>query len=240
MLDGIASEVAALGRVLAVWAHPDDETYLCGGLLAVATDGGQHVTVVTATYGELGFNDPCAWPAERAAAVRRWEAAAALAVLGVADHRWLEIPDGACAAIDVDAGAAMIRRAIADVRPDTVLTFGPDGVTGHPDHRALSAWVAAATDGGDQCVLHAAVEASFAARFRDVEDRLDVYMEPGLPVTVSARELAVHLRLDGALLDRKLAALRALATQTRPVIDILGDDLYASWVAEECFVVGRS
>ncbi len=238
MIHGPELDVAGLGRVLAVWAHPDDETYLCGGLLAVATDAGQHVTVVTATAGELGFTDAGAWPVERAAAVRRWEAAAAMAVLGVRDHRWLGIPDGACSSVDPDAAAAMIRALIADVEPDTVLTFGPDGITGHADHRAVSAWVTAATAAGGRSVrvLHAAVETSFAARFRHVEERLDVYMEPDLPVTVDASELAVHLRLDGCLLDHKLVALRAMATQTRPVIDVLGDDVYASWVTEECFV----
>ena len=49
------------GTLLGVWAHPDDEAYLSGGLMAAATGAGRRVVVVTATYGELGTSDPERW-----------------------------------------------------------------------------------------------------------------------------------------------------------------------------------
>ena len=53
------------------------------------------------------------------------------------DHRWLDYPDGGCAAVDAEEAVARIAAIIDEVRPDTVLTFGPDGGTGHPDHIAV-------------------------------------------------------------------------------------------------------
>ncbi len=79
---------ADLGTILSVWAHPDDETYLAAGVMAAATDHGQRVVCVSATAGERGTSDPATWPPARLGRVRRWEAAAAMAVVGVAEHRF--------------------------------------------------------------------------------------------------------------------------------------------------------
>ena len=64
-LDTEARGLGALGDVLAIWAHPDDETYLAAGLLAGLRDAGARVVCVTATRGEAA--DPAARPEERAA-----------------------------------------------------------------------------------------------------------------------------------------------------------------------------
>ncbi len=133
-------DVSELGTVLAVWAHPDDEAYLAGGLMARATDAGSRVVCVTATRGEHGTADPRRWPPARLAAVRERERAASLAALGVEEHHWLGIEDGTCAAVSPIGPVATIVRLIRDVGADTVVTFGPDGVTGHSDHRAVSRW----------------------------------------------------------------------------------------------------
>lgn len=63
-----------------------------------------------------------------------------------------------------------------------------------------------------------------------------MYMTDERPTGVAAAEAAIHLRLTGSALDRKLTALRALATQTGPLIAALDPDVYAEHVAEECFV----
>ena len=81
---------AELGTILSVWAHPDDETYLAAGVMAAAADRGQRVVCVSATAGEHGTvrsRRPGHPPGS--GGVRRWEAAAAMAVLGVAEHRIL-------------------------------------------------------------------------------------------------------------------------------------------------------
>src|SRR3954469_13962289 len=130
-----------LGTILSVWAHPDDETYLCGGLMARAVANGSRVVCVTATRGELGSPDEQRWPSGAPlAAVRTKEMDAALAVLGVTEHHWLDYPDGGCAEVDQGEATRRITELMADVKPDTVLTFGPDGMTGHDDHISASRW----------------------------------------------------------------------------------------------------
>ena len=126
------------GPVLSIWAHPDDETYLAGALMAAAVDAGRRVVCVSATAGERGTPDPASWPPDRLGRLRRWEAAAAMAVLGVTDHRFLDLPDGGLADVDREVGIRTRPALIDEVVPATILTFGPDGVTFHPDHIAVS------------------------------------------------------------------------------------------------------
>ena len=146
---GLASWVVTgdnpYGTILGVWAHPDDETYLCGGLMARAARAGDRVVCITATRGELGSPDEARWPSgPTLAAVRTAEMDAALAVLGVTEHHWLDYPDGGCASVDQDEAVRRVAAVMEAVRPDTVLTFGPDGMTGHDDHKAACRWATAA------------------------------------------------------------------------------------------------
>src|SRR5688572_31517072 len=94
--------VAGLGTILGIWAHPDDEAYLSGGLMALARDNGQRVACVTATRGERGTPDPVAWPPDRLATERTRELAWSLEILGVHEHHWLGYRDGECAGADRD------------------------------------------------------------------------------------------------------------------------------------------
>ena len=227
----------ALGTILSVWAHPDDETYLAAGVMAAARDAGQRVVCATATAGEQGTDDPGTWPPSRLGPVRRWEAAAAMAVLGVAEHHVLGLPDGGLADLD-DLGVDLVGRLIDEVRPDTILTFGADGITFHPDHVAVHRWVTTAWDqcGRDARLLYATESTHHLDRFRDLYERWGVYMTHERPVGVPEHELTVHLELAGPALDRKLTALRAMATQTGDAVALMGEALYAEQAATECFV----
>lgn len=228
-------DVRPLGTVLGIWAHPDDETYLSGGLMARATEAGQRVVCVTATAGEVGAG-PRADP--ELADVRRRELEEALELLGVREHHWLGHPDGGCPAVDPDAATAELRAVLAEVRPDTVVTFGADGFTGHPDHQAVGRWAAAAAraSGPHVRLLVPARTAAWTARFASLHRRVGAF-EDGLPVPVAERDLALQLDLDPHLLDRKVAALEAQPSQTRPVIDVCGPQEWRAWIATESFVV---
>lgn len=68
--------------------------------MAAAREAGCRVVCVSATAGELGTDDPAAWPPARLAKVRRWEAAATMAVLGVREHVVRGLPDGGLADLD--------------------------------------------------------------------------------------------------------------------------------------------
>ena len=224
-----------LGTVLMVWAHPDDETYLVGGLSAALTDTGRRVVCVTATRGEAGGT------AEGLAEIRTAELEAALDLLGVEEHHWLDYADGACASVDDDEAASRIRALVDDVRPETVVTFGPDGFTGHPDHQAVSRWVDLALNhhaAGDHGVrlLHA------VAREHRVDPGLDEdygVFELGRPRVCADDELAVLLPLEGALLDRKVAALLAQESQTAGLVAAVGLPRFRAWVATEALAEPR-
>lgn len=226
-----------LGTILSIWAHPDDETYLAGGIMAAARDNGQRVVCASATAGELGTSDPVAWPPSRLGQVRRWEAAAAMAVLGVAEHHILGLPDGAVAEHEA-AGVAWIGRLLDEVQPDAILTFGADGMTYHPDHIAVHRWVTQAWDGRGRPgrLLYAAPTVEHLTRFGELYEEWNMYMSDERPTGVPEAEAALHLCLDGLHLDRKLAALRALATQTTGIMNLLDPQTYAAQVAEECFI----
>jgi LmbE family N-acetylglucosaminyl deacetylase len=229
------SSAAALGTVLGVWAHPDDEAYLSAGLMALVRAAGGHVTCVTATLGEHGTDDPEAWPPARLARTRRMEIAASMAVLGVDDHRLLGYEDGTLADQPPGRGIDAIVAVIREVRPDTIVTFGPEGMTGHPDHRTISAWTTAAWH-RTRCgqLLYATTTAAFAAEHEELHARLPVF-GPGLPLRTPMREVAVAVSLDGDLLDRKLAALRAQATQVQPLLAAMGEDGFRRWWRTEAF-----
>jgi LmbE family N-acetylglucosaminyl deacetylase len=219
-----------------VWAHPDDETYLSGGLLAELTDAGQRVVCVTATRGEAA--DPHASPAERAAlaATRSAELETALGILGVTEHHWLDLPDGGCADVDPERPVGILRTVLDDVRPDTVLTFGPDGFTGHPDHRAVSAWV-------DLAVRRAAAAPRVlqaVAREKRVDPELDDdfgVFDLGRPRTCTDDEIALLRELPPDVLDRKIDALVSQVSQTSGLVAAVGVDRFRAWVAAECFAL---
>ena len=132
-----------MGLTLAgVWAHPDDECYaMYGSVARHAADPGFRLVVLHATDGDAGEIAPGV-PTTPAGlgAWRREEDAEAWRALGVVPdrHVWLGHPDGRLA----DVGARLVDEVtdfLRAERPDVVTTFGPDGVTGHPDHLAIGA-----------------------------------------------------------------------------------------------------
>ena len=128
-------------HLMGIWPHPDDEAYLSAGLMARMADAGRRVTVLTLTRGEKGTSDPADFDQPHFAARRERELRASLAELGVDDVTVLDYRDGECDLVDHEAAIAGITEQIDALRPDVVITFGPDGITGHRDHRIVSAWV---------------------------------------------------------------------------------------------------
>jgi len=219
---------------MSVWAHPDDEAYLCGGLMAAAADAGSRVVCVTATRGELGVTDPVRWPPERLAEIREAELAACLDILGVTEHRWLGFPDGGCAAVDPAVGAQAVAAVLREVRPDTVVTFAADGQTGHPDHIAVHRWCVAAVRGTGIGTLHVVANtAEWLEKFQTPLNRLGALV--GDPPTAWAGPLSVELVLGNDLLARKLAALAAQASQTEAFRAAVGEDFYRRVLSTERF-----
>jgi LmbE family N-acetylglucosaminyl deacetylase len=227
-----------LGTILGVWAHPDDESYLCAGLMARAVRAGDHVVCITATRGELGSPDEQRWPSgAKLAAVRTAEMEAALAVLGVTEHYWLDYPDGGCADVDQDEAVRRVAAIMGQVQPDTVLTFGPDGMTGHDEHKAASLWATEAFDlvAPDHAVLgYATKSPEWLETYEARLEEFNVFMG-SVPPRTPRDEMLFGIVLEGEPLEQKLQAMRAMTSQVEPLIQGLGEDFFRNGMAEEAF-----
>jgi LmbE family N-acetylglucosaminyl deacetylase len=235
------TDAARLGTVLGIWAHPDDEAFLSAGLMAAARDAGNRVVCVTATLGEHGTDDPAGWPPDRLAAVRERELRACLAALDVTEHYLLGLTDGTLAAQPAAAITRHLARLIDLIEPETIITFGPDGMTGHEDHQTVSAWatVAHAATAPDARLLYATTTEEFVQAWEPSRAEFDIFLAEGLPLRTPASELAVSLRLEPAAVDRKVVALRAQASQTAGLFAALGEDRVRQWWSTETFVAAE-
>ena len=220
--------------LLGVWAHPDDEAYTSAGLMAEFRRNGGRVAIITATLGEHGTSDPQAWPPRALAAQRHAELRNSLAALDVDELYLLGHVDGACARGD---GTNAIAGYISDLAPDLIVTFGPDGLTGHPDHRAVSRWTTDAWTATrpEADLWYVTVTPESHRRWGHVNERVGLWADQPEPPCTEAADVARSTTLTDDLLDLKVAALRAHVSQTRPLIELLGDETYREWWRTESF-----
>ena len=138
----LASEL----RLMCVLAHPDDESLGTGGTLAKYAAEGVETYLVTATRGERGrFGDSKESPGpDIVGTAREAELLAAARELGLREVRFLDYPDGALDQVDPGEAIQKITGHLRRIRPHVVITFGPDGAYGHPDHIAICQLTAAA------------------------------------------------------------------------------------------------
>ena len=153
-------------KLMAILAHPDDESLGFGGALAKYASEGIEVSLVTATRGErgryLGERDGPTHPGpEKLAVLREAELRAAAAALGIRDLAILGYLDGRVDQVDPKEAVSRIAEHIRRVRPQVVVTFAQDGAYGHPDHIAICQFAtaavvaAASTDGRADGATHA-------------------------------------------------------------------------------------
>ena len=137
-------------RLLAAFAHPDDEGFGSGGTLAMLSDRGAQVTLVCGTNGDVGeISDPALATPDNLAQVRQQELLNAMAVTGVSDVRFLNYRDSGMVGTednehpnslnqaDSSSVVAKLVDVIQETQPHIVLTHDPSGGYGHPDHRAM-------------------------------------------------------------------------------------------------------
>jgi len=127
-----ASALPAWSSVLAVVAHPDDESFGLGAVLSAFIDAGSKVSVLCFTRGEAstlrGVEGDLA-------TIRAHELQEAAKELGITDVRLEAYPDGGLCDVDFNLLDKDTRQFVARVNPDGLVTFDPTGVTGHPDHQ---------------------------------------------------------------------------------------------------------
>jgi len=208
--------------VLAVVAHPDDESFGLGSVLAGFADAGATVAVLCYTHGESSTLHDVKGDL---GSVRAAELAGAARVLGVDPVRLVDYPDGALTEVDVGDLAAHVLDLADEVRADGLLVFDTDGVTGHLDHTRATLAALAAADAAGLAVLGWTVPSTVAATLNEEYGAAFTGHHPGdidLVVTVDrTRQLAAvachpSQAVPGSLLWRRL--------------DLLGDHEYLRWL----------
>jgi N-acetylglucosamine malate deacetylase 2 len=208
--------------------HPDDEVFGAGGLLAKMADAGRPTATLHLTRGRAGRSLGLALPGDLGA-LREAELRAALATLGVGDVRiWDEhdyVPDAergiephaGLMALDATLLAERVAAEIERVAPRAVVTFGPNGANGHPDHVATHRAVVAALEGlGDRHDVRLYAYASDApyggvARegFLDAADIARMHLAPTHVVEVEP------------WIEAKLVAMACHRSQALSVLDFM-------------------
>ena len=232
------TDIDALGTVLGIWAHPDDDIYLSSGLMVAGVRAGGRVVDVTATRGEGGSMDEARWPAATMGEVRTKELLRSLEILGVTEHRFLEGPVDTDMETGLDeSGAPQVREIMADVQPHTVLTFGPDGMTGHEGHKSVSRWATAAfhdvAPAGAR-LLYATQTPEFAAEWLPKLEPFNIFL-PGAPPITPRHQLAIAFELPPDILDRKVRAIEAHESQIEGLLHVFGEEGFKLFMAEEYF-----
>lgn len=232
-------DVERLGTILFVAAHPDDETFCCGGLLAMAARNGQRVICVTATHGELGVQNESKWPAEQLGGIRAHELEAALKELGVTEHYWLNYHDGECDKAPEDDASQAVASIIERCKVDTVVTFGPDGLTGHPDHQAVSRWTGAAVHISTRKprIYHIAQPREPYEKYLKVaEDELNIFFMTDHPPLADRGDCAIYLELDHKSVVQKYRALEVMPSQTTELLRVFPAEKFGKVFGVEALV----
>jgi LmbE family N-acetylglucosaminyl deacetylase len=230
--------VTSLGTILGVWAHPDDDIFLSAGLMAAAVRGGQRVVDVTATRGEGGSMDEERWPPETMGEVRTAELLRSLELLGVAEHRFLEGPVDTDMETHLDEGGArQVRAIVEEVRPDTILTFGPDGMTGHEAHRDVSRWATEAFETVGKAgsrLFYATQKPAFVEEMVPRLEQFNIF-KPGSPPVTPEDELAIDFVCDPELLTLKTKSLEAHESQIEGLLEVFGEEGLQRFLRDESY-----
>lgn len=234
-------------RICCLFAHPDDDTYGVGGTLALRAGSDLELTVVLATSGEAGeIADPSLATRETLGAVREAEDRAAWEALALRPElRFLRYPDGHVADVPPEDLVGAFVGILLERRPDVVITFGPDGITGHPDHIAVGKAATEAfhvaraqASGGFARLLYTVLSAERVAalnealRARGMEP-LDP-LRPLAPRGVPAERIGVVVDCS-EVLQRKVEALRCHRTQGE--LEDLPYELWPSALGREEFEI---
>jgi LmbE family N-acetylglucosaminyl deacetylase len=234
-------------RVACVVAHPDDDTYGVAGSLALHAGPELEVTAILTTSGEGGqIADAALATRETLGAVREGEDRLAWRALEIEPAlHFLRHPDGGVADQPREQLVAEYLSILQDARPDVVITFGPDGVTGHADHVAVGAAATtafhtarAAGASGFSRLLHIGIPHASIVRFNELLrergltpiDPTQEFQPRGVP------DETIGVSVDCArVYDRKLEALRSHRTQAE--LEDVPYELWREMLAVESFVV---
>ncbi len=227
------------GTILAVWAHPDDEIIQSSGLMALAARDHNRVVSIVATKGEQKSWKDKFKPPSPLGTVREKELLDALSILGIKEHHTLGYDDGACDKTDEQTAIKTIAGYITAVQPDTVLTFGPDGLTGDLDHQIISRWTTIAFGQAGKPgakLFHSTLSKEWVEEFVPQLQKFNFFL-PGYPYASETDELAINFSIPQDILEQKMAALSANTSQIGAMLNYFGHDTIKKSLAKETYIL---
>jgi LmbE family N-acetylglucosaminyl deacetylase len=182
-----------------VFAHPDDECFATGGTIAKLVKEGAYVDLLCATRGEAGSRgNPPLCTREELPGVREAELKEACRRLGIHQLTLFDYEDKTLAQANPVTLSLQIRAHLNKVRPDRVITFDPNGLSGHPDHKAIqqATWLAVQSDVQHPLRLYYVVIPEFRARMlnRPIHTIPDDQVAVTVDVSGYKKEVAHALR----------------------------------------------
>jgi len=249
--------------LVAFFAHPDDEAFGTGGTLTKYAAQGCDVYLVTATRGEAGgIAEPDLATPANLPYVREQELRCACETYGIHAPRFLDYVDGQLTVVNQGQAVGKLVRIIRALKPQVLITFGPDGIYGHYDHIAVHRWATIAFElaADPDCFpdqLDGACELHQVSKlyFRELsEERVASISEDGGPAAVMMDGVPFHLFgrpreeittvIDVSdYVEAKLRGLQCHVSQIgrgTPFAETPDEVLRAPWFREETFVLARS
>ncbi len=202
-------------KALLIFAHPDDESFSCAGKIIQIKSSGGEVVSICATNGNAGeMGTPAICTKEELGKVREEECREAAKVLGITKIHFLGYKDGLLNQIPSKELEEKISKIIEQYSPDEIYTFGSDGYTNHPDHKAISV---AATNAFRKYSLHSTCSLFYAVNPESNLEKLsgskNEYTSFGKVHGVNDKKL---IKLDiSQEFDQKVKALMCHRTQNK-------------------------
>jgi LmbE family N-acetylglucosaminyl deacetylase len=246
---------------MAVFAHPDDEAFGTGGTLTKYAAEDCDVYLVTATRGEAGeIAEPGLATSANLPFVREQELRCACQIYGVHPPRFLDYQDGQLAIVNQGQAVGRLVRIIRELKPQVLVTFGPDGIYGHYDHIAAYRWATIAANMAadpdcfpdhDICEPHQVSKLYFRVL---PQEQVATMAEAGKPAAVMmdgvpfyfvgrpAEEITTVIDVSDYL-EAKLSGIRCHATQVgrhNRFVDTPDEVMRERWFREESFVLAHS
>ena len=246
--------------VLSIFAHPDDEAFGSGGILAGLVRKGHKVTTVCATNGDVGeISDPALATPENLWEVRQGELRRAMAVTGISDVRFLGYRDSGMQGTSdnenpsclFQAEPAKVEKQISalmdELSPDIVFTSDPTGGYGHPDHIAVyrhtTSVVESMTGRRPHLYYVCFPKKNFQKLWQEMTDAgiTPPFAKEALKVIGSPDDYVTTVKDVSAYMDVKLESVKCHQTQLDPngPFGKLAPDFMTSWMSTEYFYLKR-
>lgn len=216
------NDTGQLGDILGIWAHPDDDAFSSAGLMKLALQNGQKVTIVCATKGDAGQTcDEAKWPQHKLARIRKQEQRAALKELGKIKLHWLKFKDGKLHQVNQDQAVEQLVNYIRKYKPDSVISFGQDGITGHEDHKTIHVWAKQAAK-QENVEFYGAKLArqnqEEITTLKECDKKFNIFFNIAEPDILKVEQTDIYLDLNDELLRIKLNCLSKHASQTTDLL----------------------